>query len=78
MKVLELFAGTRSIGKADDVDRNVLRLIRDLRPNFWFIENPRGGHEKNDLDAGPPALYGDLLPVWRYPHEADGHMDQPP
>lgn len=62
----------------DGVDQNVLRLIRDLRPNFWFIENPRGGHEKNDLDAGPPALYGDVLPVWRYPHEANGHLDEPP
>lgn len=30
----------------DAVDRNVLRLIRDLNPAFYFIENPRGGMRK--------------------------------
>lgn len=30
----------------DAVDRNVLRLIRDLKPAFYFIENPRGGMRK--------------------------------
>ena len=27
----------------DAVDQNVLALIRELRPDFYFIENPRGG-----------------------------------
>ena len=27
----------------DAVDKNVLRLIDELKPRFWFIENPRGG-----------------------------------
>ena len=27
----------------DEVDQNVLQLIRELKPRFWFIENPRGG-----------------------------------
>ena len=30
----------------DAVDKNVLRLIRELRPKFYFIENPRGGMRK--------------------------------
>lgn len=27
----------------DRVDQNVLKLIKDLSPKFYFIENPRGG-----------------------------------
>ena len=27
----------------DDVDQNVLKLIRELNPKYYFIENPRGG-----------------------------------
>lgn len=34
--------------KCDRVDLNVLRLIRDLRPQLYFIENPRGGMRKMD------------------------------
>lgn len=30
----------------DKVDRHVLQLIRDLNPEFYFIENPRGGMRK--------------------------------
>lgn len=30
----------------DAVDQNVLRLIRELNPKFYFIENPRGGMRK--------------------------------
>lgn len=30
----------------DEVDKNMLRLIRELRPAFYFIENPRGGMRK--------------------------------
>lgn len=30
----------------DKVDRHVLDLIRELRPTYWFIENPRGGYER--------------------------------
>lgn len=30
----------------DAVNQNVLRLIRDLNPKYWFIENPRGGLRK--------------------------------
>jgi hypothetical protein len=30
----------------DAVDQNMLRLIRELDPTFYFIENPRGGMRK--------------------------------
>lgn len=30
----------------DEVNQNVLQLIRDLKPRYWFIENPRGGMRK--------------------------------
>ena len=30
----------------DAVDQNVLRLIQELQPAFYFIENPRGGMRK--------------------------------
>lgn len=30
----------------DKVDRHVLDLIADLKPKYWFIENPRGGMRK--------------------------------
>jgi len=30
----------------DKVDQNVLYLIRELNPKFYFIENPRGGMRK--------------------------------
>lgn len=49
----------------DSVDQNVLRLIRDLRPNLWFIENPRGGMRKMTWMQGLPRYtvtycqYGD-------------------
>ncbi|MCM1167213.1 MAG: DNA cytosine methyltransferase [Lachnospiraceae bacterium] len=30
----------------DKVDQHVLDLIRELKPKYWFIENPRGGLRK--------------------------------
>ena len=30
----------------DEVDQNVLRIIREVNPKFYFIENPRGGMRK--------------------------------
>lgn len=49
----------------DKVDKNVLRLIDELKPKFWFIENPRGGMRKMDFMQGLPRYtvtyckYGD-------------------
>ena len=30
----------------DKIDTHVLDLIRELKPKYWFIENPRGGMRK--------------------------------
>lgn len=49
----------------DQVDQNVLRLIRELQPRYWFIENPRGGMRKMSWMQGLPRYtvtycqYGD-------------------
>lgn len=51
--------------KCDRVNKNVLRLIRELKPRYWFIENPRGGLRKMDFMQGLPrhtvtyCQYGD-------------------
>lgn len=49
----------------DDVDRHVLKLIKELKPKFYFIENPRGGMRKMEWMQGIPRYtvtycqYGD-------------------
>jgi hypothetical protein len=49
----------------DSVDRNVLKLIEELRPKYYFIENPRGGMRKMSWMQGLPRYtvtycqYGD-------------------
>lgn len=49
----------------DEVDKNVLRLIKELKPKFYFIENPRGGMRKMTWMQGLPRYtvtycqYGD-------------------
>lgn len=50
----------------DKVDRNVLKLIQDLQPCLYFIENPRGGMRKMDFMRDLPRYtvtyckYGDF------------------
>ena len=50
----------------DKVDRNVLKLIQDLQPCLYFIENPRGGLRKMDFMRNLPRYtvtyckYGDF------------------
>lgn len=49
----------------DTVDQHVLNLIRELRPAFWFVENPRAGMRKMSWMQGLPRYtvtycqYGD-------------------
>ena len=49
----------------DKVDCHVLDLIADLKPKYWFIENPRGGMRKMVWMQGLPRYtvtycqYGD-------------------
>ena len=38
----------------DAVDQHVLDLIRELQPEFWFIENPRAGMRKMSWMQGLP------------------------
>ncbi len=38
----------------DAVDQNMLRLIEELQPTFYFIENPRGGMRKMEWMQGLP------------------------
>ena len=45
----------------DLVNQHVLRLIKELNPKYWFIENPRGGVAKDGLDARPSQIYGYIL-----------------
>lgn len=61
----------------DRVDQHVLRLMLALSPTYWFVENPRGGDAKNDVDGGTTEVHRNLLSVRRYPHEAHGHLDKP-
>lgn len=50
----------------DTLNRHVLKLISELQPTFWFIENPRGGMRKMDFMKGLPRYtitycqYGDM------------------
>jgi hypothetical protein len=49
----------------DKVNKNMLLLISELRPVYWFIENPRGGLRKMGFMKGLPRFtvsycqYGD-------------------
>ncbi len=51
--------------KCDRVDLQMVRLIRDLRPALYFVENPRGGFRKMDWMQWAPRYtvtycqYGD-------------------
>lgn len=38
----------------DKVDQHVLQLIEELKPKYWFIENPRGGLRKMTWMQGLP------------------------
>ena len=53
----------------DKTDQHVIELIKELKPRYWFIENPRGGVAKNGVDERTTEIYGHLLPVW-------GHKDE--
>ncbi len=45
---------TERAARADEVNRHTLRIIRTLRPRFFFIENPMGGLRKMDYMQGIP------------------------
>ena len=49
----------------DKTNKHLLQLIRDIKPKYYFIENPRGGMRKMDFMQGLPRYtvtycqYGD-------------------
>lgn len=49
----------------DETNAHVVKLLRDLNPKYWFIENPRGAMRKMDFMQGLPRYtvtycqYGD-------------------
>lgn len=49
----------------DEVNQHMLELIKELKPKYWFIENPRGGLRKMRFMQGLPRYtvsycqYGD-------------------
>ena len=49
-----LLPKTVKAARADEVNRHTLRIIRTLRPRFFFIENPMGGLRKMDYMQGIP------------------------
>lgn len=51
---LGLLAKTDYAAKCDCVNANVIRLINELNPKYWFIENPRGGMRKMWFMQGLP------------------------
>ena len=51
--------------KCDRVNKNMMKMIKELNPKYWFIENPRGGMRKMEWMQGLPRYtvtycqYGD-------------------
>jgi site-specific DNA-cytosine methylase len=51
--------------RCDTINTHVIKLIQELAPRYWFIENPRGGLRKMDFMQGLPRYtvtycqYGD-------------------
>lgn len=50
----------------DTLNRHVLKLISELQPTFWFIENPRGGMPVKGVEI----RYFDMLAEGCTPQEA--------
>lgn len=47
----------------DSVNKHVIDLIKELKPKYWFIENPRGGMRKMDFMKGLPRY---TVPYCKY------------
>lgn len=60
-----LKAITEYAEKCDRINAHLIALIRELKPKYWFIENPRGAMRKMDFMQGLPRYtvtycqYGD-------------------
>lgn len=40
--------------KCDEYNKHLIALINELKPRYWFIENPRAGMRKMDFMQGLP------------------------
>lgn len=40
--------------QCDATNRHVIELIKEIKPKYWYIENPRGGLRKMDFMQGLP------------------------
>lgn len=60
-----LKAITEYAAKCDKINTHLIDLIRELKPKYWFIENPMGAMRKMDFMQGLPrhtvtyCQYGD-------------------
>ena len=59
----------------DSTDQHCLQLLDELKPKFWFIENPRGAAE-HDFYARITTIYAIVLSVRRHKAETYGYMDK--
>lgn len=62
----------------DETNQNVLKLINELEPRYYFIENPRGRPKKDVIHAGNTEIHNNVLPIRRYQNEAHRHLDKSP
>ena len=69
----------------DDIDQHVIDLIAEVKPKYWFIENPRGLMRKMpwmesiaDKLPGGGTLHRNLLSVWWQNNEAHRYLDKSP
>lgn len=62
----------------DKTNQHVLDLIMELKPKYWFIENPRGGPAQNAIYAGVATVYADILSIRRYTAKTHGYFHEPP
>ena len=54
----------------DKTNKHLLKLIHDLKPKYFFIENPRGGMRKMDF-ARFVQIYSYILSIWRQKNETN-------
>lgn len=48
----------------DKTNKYVLDLIKEIKPKYYFIENPRRRIKENGLHARHPKIYNYLLSIW--------------
>jgi len=75
---------TDSARLAMKLAQRTLQIIRESKPRYWFIENPRAMLRKMPwmttflAEQGGGSPDRDLLPVWGHAPEAHGHLHELP